>query len=183
MRHNAGTGEDIGYMSQKFSLYEELTVTENINFYGGIYRISGAELERRRDWVFRMAGLQERTETRAGELSGGWKQRLALGCALLHEPPVIFLDEPTAGVDPVSRRSFWELIKRLAGNGVTVFVTTHYLDEAEYCDRLAMIHQGEMIALGSPGDLKREHSHADGSLPSLEEIFITLIEKREAQAP
>ncbi|KAB0671335.1 ABC transporter ATP-binding protein [Oryzomonas sagensis] len=147
----------IGYMSQKFSLYEDLTVEENIAFYGGIYRIPPKKLARRAEWVIAMAGLEERRRSKAGELSGGWKQRLALGCAMLHEPPVIFLDEPTSGVDPISRRSFWDLINRLAANGVTVFVTTHYMDEAEYCDRLGMIYRGELVALGSPSELKRGH--------------------------
>ncbi|QEM70081.1 ABC transporter ATP-binding protein [Geobacter sp. FeAm09] len=147
----------IGYMSQKFSLYEDLTVEENIAFYGGIYRIPAEKLARRAEWVITMAGLEERRRSKAGELSGGWKQRLALGCAMLHEPPVIFLDEPTSGVDPISRRSFWDLINRLAAGGVTVFVTTHYMDEAEYCDRLAMIYRGELVALGSPSELKQGH--------------------------
>jgi ABC-2 type transport system ATP-binding protein len=145
----------IGYMSQRFSLYEDLTVEENIAFYGGIYRIPRGKLAERAEWVIAMAGLPERRNSLAGELSGGWKQRLALGCALLHEPRIIFLDEPTSGVDPISRRSFWELINRLASEGVTVFVTTHYMDEAEYCDRLALIYRGELVALGSPQELKR----------------------------
>ncbi|WP_408967427.1 ATP-binding cassette domain-containing protein [Oryzomonas sp.] len=147
----------IGYMSQKFSLYEDLTVEENIAFYGGIYRIPPKKLAQRAEWVITMAGLEERRRSKAGELSGGLKQRLALGCAMLHEPPVIFLDEPTSGVDPISRRAFWDLINRLAAGGVTVFVTTHYMDEAEYCDRLAMIYRGELVALGSPTQLKRGH--------------------------
>jgi ABC-2 type transport system ATP-binding protein len=172
----------IGYMSQKFSLYEDLTVEENIAFYGGIYRIGGRKLVERGDWAVRMAGLEERRNSLAGELSGGWKQRLALGCALLHEPPVIFLDEPTAGVDPISRRAFWGLIKCLAESGVTVFVTTHYMDEAEYCDRLAMIHQGEMIAIGTPQELKKEKMR-EGVMPSLEELFISLIEAKERRHP
>jgi len=145
----------IGYMSQRFSLYEDLTVEENIAFYGGIYRIPPKKLAQRAEWVITMAGLEERRRSKAGELSGGWKQRLALGCAMLHEPPVVFLDEPTSGVDPISRRSFWDLINHLAAGGVTVFVTTHYMDEAEYCDRLAMIYRGELVALGSPSELKR----------------------------
>jgi len=147
--------KQIGYMSQRFSLYEDLTVEENIAFYGGIYRIPRGKLAERAEWVIAMAGLPERRNSLAGELSGGWKQRLALGCALLHEPRIIFLDEPTSGVDPISRRSFWELINRLASEGVTVFVTTHYMDEAEYCDRLALIYRGELVALGSPQELKR----------------------------
>jgi len=144
----------IGYMSQKFSLYEDLTVEENIDFYSGIYRIPPDKKAERREWVIEMAGLREHRSSRTSVLSAGWKQRLALGCAILHEPPVIFLDEPTSGVDPVSRRNFWDLIYRLADRGTTVFVTTHYMDEAEYCDRLGLIYRGELIASGSPEDLK-----------------------------
>ncbi|ABB30899.1 ABC transporter related protein [Geobacter metallireducens RCH3] len=146
--------KNIGYMSQKFSLYEDLTVEENIDFYSGIYRIPDAKKKERKEWVIRMAGLTEHRTSKTAILSGGWKQRLALGCAVLHEPPIIFLDEPTSGVDPVSRRNFWDLIYHLAGGGVTVFVTTHYMDEAEYCDRLALIYRGELIALGTPAELK-----------------------------
>jgi ABC-2 type transport system ATP-binding protein len=144
----------IGYMSQKFSLYEDLTVEENIDFYGGIYRISREKKRERKEWVIEMAGLKERRHSKTAVLSGGWKQRLALGCAILHEPPVIFLDEPTSGVDPISRRQFWDLIYELSGGGVTIFVTTHYMDEAEYCDRLALIYRGELIASGTPEALK-----------------------------
>jgi len=144
----------IGYMSQKFSLYEDLTVEENIDFYGGIYRIPMATRKERKEWVIKMAGLQAHRHSRTAILSGGWKQRLALGCAVLHEPPVIFLDEPTSGVDPLSRRRFWDLIYELSGKGVTVFVTTHYMEEAEYCDRIGLIHRGELIAIGTPEDLK-----------------------------
>lgn len=146
----------IGYMSQKFSLYEDLTVEENIDFYGGIYRIPSGKKQERKEWALHMAGLVEHRRLRAGLLSGGWKQRLSLGCAILHEPPVIFLDEPTSGVDPISRRRFWDLIYELSGKGVTIFVTTHYMDEAEYCDRIALIYRGELIALGTPETLKRE---------------------------
>lgn len=144
----------IGYMSQKFSLYEDLTVEENIDFYSGIYEIPRGRRAERKAWVLKMAGLEEHRKTRTGQLPGGWKQRLSLGCALLHEPPILFLDEPTSGVDPLSRRSFWDLIYELAGRGVTVFVTTHYMEEAEYCGRLALIYRGEIIALGTPADLK-----------------------------
>lgn len=144
----------IGYMSQKFSLYEDLTVEENIDFYSGVYRIPGDKRKARKDWVLEMAGLTEHRHSRAAILSGGWKQRLALGCAILHEPPIIFLDEPTSGVDPNSRRAFWELIYDLAGRGTTIFVTTHYMDEAEYCDRIALIYRGELTAIGSPEVLK-----------------------------
>ncbi len=145
---------NIGYMSQRFSLYDDLTVEENIDFYSGIYCIPKERKAERKAWVVAMAGLQDHTRTRTGLLPGGWKQRLSLGCALLHEPPVIFLDEPTSGVDPLSRRSFWDLIYQLAGQGVTVFVTTHYMEEAEYCDRLALIYRGELVAVGTPGELK-----------------------------
>lgn len=147
---------NIGYMSQKFSLYEDLTVEENIDFYAGIYRITKEKRKERKEWVIEMAGLQERRHSRTAILSGGWKQRLSLGCAILHEPPIVFLDEPTSGVDPISRRLFWDLIYELSAQGVTVFVTTHYMDEAEYCDRLALIYRGEIIASGSPSSLKTE---------------------------
>jgi ABC-2 type transport system ATP-binding protein len=145
---------NIGYMSQKFSLYEDLTVEENIDFYAGIYCLSPERKSRRKEWVLEMAGLREHRRARTSVLSGGWKQRLALGCAILHEPPIVFLDEPTSGVDPLSRRQFWELIYTMADQGVTVFVTTHYMDEAEYCDRLGLIYRGELIALGTPQELK-----------------------------
>jgi ABC-2 type transport system ATP-binding protein len=151
----------IGYMSQKFSLYEDLTVEENIDFYSGIYQIPHEKKRERKEWVVEMAGLGEHRQTRTGLLSGGWKQRLSLGCAIVHEPPVIFLDEPTSGVDPISRRQFWDLIYELSGAGVTVFVTTHYMDEAEYCDRIALIYRGELIALGTPETLKRDTMQED----------------------
>ncbi|OPZ86697.1 MAG: putative ABC transporter ATP-binding protein YbhF [bacterium ADurb.Bin429] len=144
----------IGYMSQKFSLYEDLTVEENIEFYGGVYGVSRHKLAERKQWILEMANLTERRTSLTGELAMGWKQRLALGCAIVHEPEILFLDEPTAGVDPISRRTFWDLIYDVAGQGVTVFVTTHYMDEAEHCDRLAMIYNGQLIALGSPQALK-----------------------------
>ena len=148
---------NIGYMSQKFSLYEDLTVEENIDFYSGIYRIPPEKKKERKEWVIEMAGLQDRRHSRTGILSGGWKQRLAFGCAILHEPPIIFLDEPTSGVDPISRRQFWDLIYSLSERGVTVFVTTHYMEESEYCDRLGIIYSGELIALGTPRQLKTQH--------------------------
>ncbi len=148
--------QHIGYMSQRFSLYHDLTVEENINFYGGIYGLSGARLRGRKEWALEMAGLNQRRTALTATLAGGWKQRLALGCAILHEPRILFLDEPTSGVDPISRRSFWDLIYAMAGAGVTVFVTTHYMDEAEYCDRIGLIFRGQLIALGTPEQLKRE---------------------------
>jgi ABC-2 type transport system ATP-binding protein len=146
--------ETIGYMSQKFSLYEDLTVEENIRFFGGVYGLSRPQLKPKISWALEMAGLGGRKKALARDLAVGWKQRLALGCALLHEPRIVFLDEPTGGVDPVSRRKFWDLISRLSESGVTVFVTTHYLDEAEYCHRIMLMHAGSLIAGGSPEDLK-----------------------------
>jgi ABC-2 type transport system ATP-binding protein len=151
----------IGYMSQKFSLYEDLTVEENIDFYSGIYRIPKEKKAKRKEWVIDMAGLSQHRASRTAVLSGGWKQRLALGCAILHEPPIVFLDEPTSGVDPISRRSFWDFIYALAGQGVTVFVTTHYMEEAEYCDRLGLIYRGELIAAGTPDELKTRFMEDD----------------------
>ncbi|MBZ5534660.1 MAG: ABC transporter ATP-binding protein [Acidobacteriia bacterium] len=151
----------IGYMSQRFSLYEDLTVEENIDFYSGIYQIPAGKKKERKEWVIEMSGLKEHRHSRTSILSGGWKQRLALGCAILHEPPILFLDEPTSGVDPISRRLFWDLIYDLAGQNVTVFVTTHYMDEAEYCDRLALIYRGELIAIGTPAILKTRYMQED----------------------
>jgi len=149
--------ERIGYMSQKFSLYEDLTVDENISFFGGVYGLSRDRVREKMPWVLEMAGLWGRERSLTRELSVGWKQRLALGCAILHEPEIVFLDEPTGGVDPVSRRNFWELINRLSGGGVTVFVTTHYLDEAEYCNDIRLIHAGRVVAGGSPREMKRTY--------------------------
>jgi len=149
----------IGYMSQKFSLYEDLTVTENIRFYGGIYGLAGKHLDNRLNWALTLAGLEEHRTSLTAILSGGWKQRLALACAILHEPPIIFLDEPTSGVDPLSRRLFWDLIYGMADQGITIFVTTHYMEEAEYCDRIALIYDGKMIASGSPMELKTKVMH------------------------
>lgn len=144
----------IGYMSQRFSLYEDLTVEQNINFYGGIYGLDGSRLEERKRWAIEMAGLRGKENMLAHALSGGWRQRLALGCSILHEPPILFLDEPTGGVDPVSRRNFWDLIYDLSNNGVTVFVTTHYMDEAEHCNTIGLIYNGKLISIGSPTELK-----------------------------
>ena len=145
----------IGYMSQKFSLYDDLTVEENIDFFSGIYGVPRERRPERKEYVVRMAGLTERRTALTRTLAGGWKQRLALGCAILHDPPVLFLDEPTSGVDPIARGAFWGLIHDLAEIGHTVFVSTHYMDEAEYCHRLALMYRGKVIALGSPADLKK----------------------------
>jgi len=146
----------IGYMSQRFSLYEDLTVEQNIDFYGGIYGLEGARMEERKRWAIEMAGLRGKEKNLTAPLSGGWKQRLALGCAILHEPPILFLDEPTGGVDPVSRRNFWDLIYALSHQGTTVFVTTHYMDEAEHCNTIGLIYAGKLIAVGSPTELKHK---------------------------
>jgi ABC-2 type transport system ATP-binding protein len=145
----------IGYMSQRFSLYDDLTAVENLRLFGGLYGVPAGELEGRIQWAVEMAGLLGRERELVGTLAGGWKQRLALGCAVLHRPPILFLDEPTSGVDPVSRRQFWDLIHHMAASGVTVFVSTHYMDEAEYCNRLALIDRGRLVAFGTPADLKR----------------------------
>jgi ABC-2 type transport system ATP-binding protein len=145
----------IGYMSQKFSLYNDLRVIENIRFFASLYDVPTSALKEREAWVLDMAGLKGREATLTGTLPSGWKQRLALGCAVLHRPPILFLDEPTSGVDPISRRQFWELIHTMAAEGVTVLVTTHYMDEAEYCNRLVLIFQGRIVASGSPTQLKQ----------------------------
>jgi ABC-2 type transport system ATP-binding protein len=147
--------QSIGYMSQRFALYEDLTVKENLEFYAGIYDVSSRERRQRIDELIAMAGLTGREDQLTGQLSGGWKQRLALGCAIVHRPKLLFLDEPTAGVDPVSRRRFWTMIHGLANEGITIFVTTHYLDEAEHATRIGMIHNGVLKALASPAELKR----------------------------
>jgi ABC-2 type transport system ATP-binding protein len=150
-----GVKQRIGYMSQRFSLYELLTVDQNITFFGRVYGLDAAQLAARRRFVLEMAGLQGRESTLARDLSGGWRQRLALGCAILHEPPILFLDEPTGGVDPLSRRQFWRLIDTLSQQGVTVLVTTHYLDEAERCHRVALIHAGKLAAIGTTSEVKQ----------------------------
>jgi ABC-2 type transport system ATP-binding protein len=147
--------ERIGYMSQKFSLYRDLSVEENLRFFGGIYRVPKHELPERMRFAIDMAGLGGREKALVSTLAGGWQQRLALGCAVLHRPPILFLDEPTSGVEPTSRRRFWDLIHSLAADGVSVLVSTHYMDEAEYCHHAALINQGRLIAIGSPEELKR----------------------------
>ncbi len=145
---------NIGYMSQLFSLYADLTVDENIELFAGLYGVSGSRYGERHDWVLEMAGLTQHTSRRTADLPLGWKQRLALGCAILHEPPILFLDEPTSGVDPLARRRFWDLIYDLAESGTTIFVSTHYMEEAEYCSRLALMNRGRIVALDRPESLK-----------------------------
>jgi ABC-2 type transport system ATP-binding protein len=149
----------IGYMSQRFSLYNDLTVAENLNFFGGAYEVRGDRLKSRKTAILDMAGLKGRERELAKNLAGGWRQRLALGCAIIHEPEMLFLDEPTAGVDPISRREFWNLLYLFSSEGRTIFVTTHYMDEAEHCGRLSFIQHGRLVALGSPEEIKREKMH------------------------
>jgi ABC-2 type transport system ATP-binding protein len=145
----------IGYMTQRFSLYDDLSVRHNLNFFGGVYGLRGARLREREAWAVEMAGLTGKEQLLTGSLPGGWKQRLALACAVLHEPRVVFLDEPTGGVDPISRRRFWALIDSMSAQGITIIVTTHYLDEAERCDRIALLHAGRLVALGNVAELKQ----------------------------
>ena len=144
----------IGYMSQKFALYDDLTVLENLEFYAGVYDVPRSEEADRISAVLKMAGLENRVKSFTSELSGGWRQRLALGCALIHKPPLLFLDEPTSGVDPVARREFWDLIYQLAAQGTTIFITTHYMDEAEHCSRVAFMYRGKLLAFDTPAGLK-----------------------------
>lgn len=149
-----GIKPHIGYMSQKFAIYDDLTVLENLQFYAGVYDVPAADEDQRIKEVLHMAGLEARSQSFTRELSGGWRQRLALGCALVHHPPLLFLDEPTSGVDPVARREFWDLIYQLASGGTTIFITTHYMDEAEHCNRTAFMYRGKLLALDTPARLK-----------------------------
>ncbi|WP_236025764.1 ABC transporter ATP-binding protein [Geomonas azotofigens] len=172
--------QNIGYMSQKFSLYNDLKVIENLRFFAGMYSVATAELKERIGWAIDMAGLTGREQLLTGTLPAGWKQRLALGCAVLHRPPIVFLDEPTSGVDPISRRLFWELIHRMAVDGVTVFVTTHYMDEAEYCNRLVLIDRGRIVASGSPLELKEKSMAGDLLLVECDQVGKALEELQQA---
>lgn len=170
--------QSIGYMSQKFSLYEDLTPFENLRFYLGVYNVPEKQWPERIDWVLNMARLQNVRDRKTKELPSGWRQRLALGCSLLHKPEILFLDEPTSGVDPVTRGHFWNFIKQLADGGMTIFVTTHYMDEARFCERIVMINEGNIVAEGTPAEIIAEAcpgvSDAD-----LNDAFITLM-KRDA---
>ena len=172
--------EHIGYMSQKFSLYRDLTVEENLRFFGGIYRVPHDILHERMRFAIDMAGLGGREKALVSTLAAGWQQRLALGCAILHQPPILFLDEPTSGVEPRSRRRFWDLIHTLAAEGVTVLVSTHYMDEAEYCDRAALINQGRIIAIDSPSALKHIPLGGEFLLLECEALGPTLVALRQA---
>ncbi|MDD5495667.1 MAG: ABC transporter ATP-binding protein [Candidatus Omnitrophica bacterium] len=161
IKEQAQIKQHIGYMSQKFSLYDDLTVEENINFYSGIYKLSKKEKEERKEKIIKLADLEAFKTRLTKTLSGGWKQRLALGCAIIHQPSIIFLDEPTSGVDPITRGNFWDIIKGMAAKGITIFVTTHYMDEAENCDRMCLIYKGNIIAMGTPNQMKTEHMKND----------------------
>ena len=167
----------IGYMSQRFGLYDDLTVRENLRFYAGVYGLRGAERDARIDALLADLALAPRAHQLAGTLSGGWKQRLALACATAHRPAMLFLDEPTAGVDPTARRQFWELIHRLAHDGTTILVTTHYMDEAARCERLAFLSRGKLVALGTPEEIPRRFGQA-----TIEDVFIALQQQDEGRA-
>lgn len=168
----------VGYMSQKFSLYEDLTVAENIDFYAGIYNLKGQEAKKRKAEIIERMGVQERLGQLVGSLSGGWKQRVALGCALLHQPQLLVLDEPTAGVDPVSRRVFWDIIQQVSREGITILVSTHYMDEADSCDYLGFVFYGRMIAFGSPAEMK-----ANEGKDNLDDLFIHYVEHEASDDP
>jgi ABC-2 type transport system ATP-binding protein len=167
----------IGYMSQRFSLYPDLTVAENIELFAGLYGVTGARYADRRDWVLEMAGLGGQEGRLTAELALGWKQRLALGCAVLHEPRILFLDEPTSGVDPLARRRFWDMIDSLAAGGTTILVSTHYMEEAEYCHRVAIMNRARLIALDAPAALRRGLQREGLPFPSLEDVFLDLVDR------
>ena len=166
----------IGYMSQKFSLYEDLTPYENVRFYLGIYSVPQNQWPQRIDWILNMTRLQDVRHRLTRELPPGWRQRLALGCALLHRPQILFLDEPTSGVDPVTRQHFWNFIRRIAADGVTVFVTTHYMDEALFCERIVMINSGSIVASGSPSEIITE-ACPDKPDADLNDAFVSLMKR------
>ena len=173
--------ENIGYMSQKFSLYDDLTVEENVEFYSGIYKVPRAQRKEREEEIIKMAGIEDFRTNLTKTLSGGWKQRLALGCAIIHKPKIIFLDEPTSGVDPITRANFWGIIKDMASRGVTVFVTTHYMDEAENCNRMTLIYKGTMIATGTPEEMKTKvmkDSVLELTVPSAEDMVDKIADVR-----
>ena len=166
----------IGYMSQKFSLYEDLTVEENLEFYGGVYGMSVVQRKEARERVYHRLGLGDIGTRLAGSIPLGWKQRTSLACAIQHDPEVLFLDEPTGGVDPISRRAFWDVIYDLSDHGVTVFVTTHYMDEAEYCERISIMHAGRILVMGTPAELKKKTGEK-----TIEDIFVDLVRKADAE--
>jgi ABC-2 type transport system ATP-binding protein len=169
LRETEQVKRDIGYMSQRFSLYEDLTVRENIRLYGGIYDLSDRDIRERTDRMLARLGLERAAGEFVRAIPLGWRQKLAFSVAMLHEPRVVFLDEPTSGVDPITRRQFWELIYEAAGRGTTILVTTHYMDEAEYCDRMSIMVGGRIVELGTPAELKRQHGSA-----SIDDLFVRL---------
>jgi ABC-2 type transport system ATP-binding protein len=174
-----GVRQQIGYMSQRFSLYSDLRVVENLRFFAGLYSVPARDISARLAWALQMAGLEGSEQAITRSLAIGWKQRLALGCAVLHRPPIVFLDEPTSGVDPVSRRQFWELIHSMIRDGVTVFVTTHYMDEAEYCNRLVLMDRGRIVAMGTPTELKSRHMRGTLLLVECKPLGLALDRVRE----
>jgi ABC-2 type transport system ATP-binding protein len=181
-RDTAALRTRIGYMSQKFSLYGDLTVAENIALFASLYGVTGELLKERTNWTLRMAGIEGQERRLTAELPLGWKQRLALGCAVLHQPDILFLDEPTSGVDPLARRAFWDLIYDLSAAGTTILVSTHYMEEAEYCNHLILMNRGRIIASGSPTELRETITPAEaaahgakGGRPSLEDVFVSLV--------
>ena len=197
MKENAEIRKHTGYMSQKFSLYDDITVEENLDFYAGIYGVADDQLAQRKREILEMADLVGKEKLITGSLSGGWKQRLALGCAIIHEPDMLFLDEPTGGVDPIARRQFWDIIYRLSQKGVTVFVTTHYMDEAEHCNTIGFFYYGNVLLMDTPLNMKNHVSGAAGgslspggcgsaaiggstavAKPSLEDVFVYLVEQK-----
>ena len=197
MKENAEIRKHTGYMSQKFSLYDDITVEENLDFYAGIYGVADDQLAQRKREILEMADLVGKEKLITGSLSGGWKQRLALGCAIIHEPEMLFLDEPTGGVDPIARRQFWDIIYSLSQKGVTVFVTTHYMDEAEHCNTIGFFYYGSVLLMDTPLNMKNHVSGAAGdslspggggstaiggstavAKPSLEDVFVYLVEQK-----
>jgi ABC-2 type transport system ATP-binding protein len=182
-RARAAARERIGYMSQRFSLYANLSVRDNLDFFSGVYGLSGGRRTERIEWALKSFELLAVVDAEAGSLPLGFKQRLALACALLHEPRVLFLDEPTSGVDPLMRRAFWQRIGALADQGVTILVTSHFMDEAEYCDRLGIVYAGKLIATGRPDELKRRFAGEELTEPTLEDAFVALIQAHNNATP
>jgi ABC-2 type transport system ATP-binding protein len=181
LRAGAAARQHVGYMAQKFSLYGQLTVLENLEFFASAYNLRGRNRRERIDWATGQFELGDRLHVPSGQLPGGYKQRLALAASLLHEPEILFLDEPTSGADPLARRAFWRRITALADQGVTVIVTTHFMQEAEYCDRVAILDAGRILAQGSPGEIRARAPDVEGRAPSMEDAFIAIVEQARDQ--
>ena len=181
-RARASARRRIGYVAQKFSLYGQLSVTENLEFFASAYSLRGSRKRERIDWALRQFELRELARLPSGQLPGGYKQRLAMAAALLHEPEILFLDEPTSGADPLARREFWQRITHLAEQGVTVIVTTHFMEEAEYCDRVAILDQGRVLAQGTPAEI-RGHAPSGEKEPTMEDAFIAVVEESRREHP